>query len=368
MSGKNFYFAGGGTGGHIYPGIAVAEELAAREPGVGICFFCSAGKLDKHIAGTMRFECRHLPARRFSLGPGRLLGWFWGFLRSYRVAARQMAAQQPVGVVGVGGFVSVPVCLAAWRQGIPIWLINVDIVPGLANRLISRWAKAVFVQFERTRSYFGKYGAKVEVSGCPVRRGFSGRQGLSAIENLGLSSEKKTLVVTGASSGSEHINEAVCSLLGRLTAFGDQWQIVHLTGMRHLESVQQKYAGAEIGHRVLGYFDDMAGLLRAADLVVGRSGAVSVAEYAAAGVPSICMPYPYHKDRHQYLNAGQLVQAGSAVLVEDLADAAERAEMLWARLEELMTDGRKRRRMAGNCRLVGGRSAARRIAEVLLGR
>ncbi|MBN1360055.1 MAG: hypothetical protein JW993_05665, partial [Sedimentisphaerales bacterium] len=117
---------------------------------------------------------------------------------------------------------------------------------------------------------------------------------------------------------------------------------------------------------VLDYYDGMADLLAAADLVIGRSGAVSVAEYAAAGVPSICLPYPYHKDRHQYLNAGKLVDAGAAVIVDDVADPQDRADRLWEKLEGLMADNERRDRMAQACRQVARPHAASNIAQRLL--
>jgi UDP-N-acetylglucosamine--N-acetylmuramyl-(pentapeptide) pyrophosphoryl-undecaprenol N-acetylglucosamine transferase len=126
------------------------------------------------------------------------------------------------------------------------------------------------------------------------------------------------------------------------------------------------YGSRKIAHKVLGYFDDMPNLLAVADLVVGRSGAVSVAEYAAAGVPSICMPYPYHRDRHQYLNAGKLVEAGAAVIVDDLAERQERANRLWAELQKLMKDEKKRRQMAEACKMVARLDASSKIAGKLI--
>jgi UDP-N-acetylglucosamine--N-acetylmuramyl-(pentapeptide) pyrophosphoryl-undecaprenol N-acetylglucosamine transferase len=187
------------------------------------------------------------------------------------------------------------------------------------------------------------------------------------IEQLGLDKNKKVLLITGASSGSENINAAMCSLLGKLDAFADNWQIVHLTGVSNFEKVKSKYDNAKISHKVLGYFDDMPDLLAAADLVVGRSGAVSVAEYAAAAVPSICIPYPYHKDKHQYLNARKLVDAGAAVIAEDLPDETGRAERLWQELEELMKNDNKRQEMKQNCWKIAKKDAALKIAELLLG-
>ena len=269
-------------------------------------------------------------------------------------------------VVGAGGYVSAPVCLAAHRCSIPIALLNVDIVPGRANRAIARWADEVFVQFEETTSYFARKKVKATAVGCPLRSGFAQLDPAEATEQLGLDPEKKLLLITGASSGSQSINRTVCSLLEKLDAFADDWQIVHLAGRDNFEAVAGRYNGARISHKVLGYFDNMPSLLAAADLLIGRSGAVSVAEYAAAAVPSICMPYPHHKDRQQYLNAGKLVEAGAAVMVDDLPDDKDRAEWLWEELDQLMKDQTKRDRMAEACRTIARADAASKIARLLV--
>ncbi len=174
------------------------------------------------------------------------------------------------------------------------------------------------------------------------------------------------MLITGASSGSENINNAVCSLLEKLSFFVDDWQIVHLTGVSNYEKVREKYAEAKIKHAVLSYYDDMPSLLAASDLLIGRSGAVSVAEYAAAFVPSICIPYPYHKDRHQYFNAGKLVEAGAAVIVDDLPEEKERQGWLWEELEQLMKDEKKLEEMRGSCKSIARLDASSKIAEKLI--
>jgi UDP-N-acetylglucosamine--N-acetylmuramyl-(pentapeptide) pyrophosphoryl-undecaprenol N-acetylglucosamine transferase len=366
MSRKSFFFAGGGTGGHIYPSIAVAEKIIEIEPKARIHFFCSTRSIDAHILGMAGYDYIKLPAKGMSRRPGRLLSFCASFLKSYRAAKEVFAASDRPVVVGVGGFVAAPVCLAAHKMKVPLVLLNVDAVPGTANRIIARWADEIFVQFAQTQQYFAKAKANVTVVGCPLRSAFENPQPDMAIKQLALDTRRKVLLITGASSGSENINDAVCSLLDKLNDFADEWQIVHLAGQANSGSVRQKYAGARISYNVLGYFDDMPNLLAAADLVVGRSGAVSVAEYAAAGVPSICMPYPYHKDRHQYLNAGKLVEAGAAVIVDDLPAAQERAEWLWEELRDLMVDNGKRQQMAEACRTIARIDASSKIAERLL--
>jgi UDP-N-acetylglucosamine--N-acetylmuramyl-(pentapeptide) pyrophosphoryl-undecaprenol N-acetylglucosamine transferase len=363
MGGRCFFFAGGGTGGHIYPAIAIAERIIKLERGAKVHFFCSARDIDSQILSQTGFEYTSLPVCSFSARPDKLIGFCTSFVESFRIAKRAFVENKNAVVIGVGGFVSAPVCFAAHKLKVPIVLLNVDIVPGRANKIIARWADKIFVQFEDTRQYFAKKGAKVDVVGCPLRIGFNNPEPEKAIEQLGLERGKKILLITGASSGSENINEAICSLLEKLDGFADDWQIVHLAGRANFEDVQKRYVGVKINHKVLDYFDDMPNLLSAADLVVGRSGAVSVAEYAAANVPTICIPYPYHKDRHQYLNAGKLVEAGAAVIVDDLPQREDTALRLWVELEELMKDEKKRKKMAENCKAVANAKAASQIAE-----
>jgi len=366
MIDSSFFFAGGGTGGHIYPAIAVAQQIVEIEPSAKIHFFCSTRNIDKHILGQAGFEYTALPAVGFSVRPGKLIDFCKSLLRSYRISEKALRNVCNCVIIGAGGFVSTPVCLAAHKHKVPIALLNVDIVPGRANKINARWADEIFVHFEETAQYFARRKKKVSVVGCPIRSGFKNPQPKKATEQLGLGRDKKILLITGASSGSENINKAVCLLLDKLAAFADDWQIVHLAGRNNYEKVYSQYSDAKIGYKVVNYFDDMPDLLAAADLVIGRSGAVSVAEYAAAAVPSICMPYPYHKDKHQYLNAGKLVEAGAAVIVDDLPDEKERSEWLWDELEELMKNEQLRRQMAEGCKKIANPDADRKIAEQLL--
>ncbi len=366
MVNRSFFFAGGGTGGHIYPAIAVAEQIVKFEATAKIHFFVSTRSIDEQILSKTGFETTVLPARGFSARPDKLIGFCTSFLKSYRIAKRAIAESEKSTVIGVGGFVAAPVCLAAHKLKMPIVLLNVDIVPGRANKIIGRWADEIFVQFEDTRQYFTKRKVSVNVVGCPLRSGFCNPESGKVRSELGLDENKKTLLVTGASSGSENINRAVYSLLEKLCVFADDWQIVHLTGTVNYDKVRQMYAEVKIGHKVLSYFDDMPSLLAASDLVVGRSGAVGVAEYAAASVPSICIPYPYHKDRHQYLNAGKLVQAGAAVIVDDLPNEKEGSEWLWEELEKLMKDEKKLEEMRQACKSIARLDASLKIAEKLL--
>jgi UDP-N-acetylglucosamine--N-acetylmuramyl-(pentapeptide) pyrophosphoryl-undecaprenol N-acetylglucosamine transferase len=366
MASKNFFFAGGGTGGHIYPAVAVAEKIRAIAPNASIHFFVSSREIDKHVLATTEFKYTILPATGFSFRPGNLIRFCRSLLSSRKIAAQAIGKSDSPIVIGIGGFVAAPVCWAAHKLKVPIALLNVDIIPGRANKLIARWAQRIFVQFDETADYFGRHKKKVIVTGCPLRTSFEKPNPDRAKDVLGLDKNKHILLVTGASSGSQNINRTICSLLNKLSDFAGDWQIVHLAGQANFEEVKSGYAGAVIKHKVVDYWDDMADVLAASDLVIGRSGAVSVAEYAAAAAPSICMPYPYHRDMHQYLNAGKLVEVGAAIIVDDVGDDKDRREWLWEELEPLLKDANKRRQMKDACKLVGRKDAAGKIAAELL--
>ncbi len=366
MSNKAFFFAGGGTGGHIYPAIAVAEKIIEFEPTAKIHFFCSSREIDSKILSKTGFESTKLPAEAFSLHPAKFLRFLKTFFQSAKIADRILDKTENPVVVGIGGFAAAPVCRAAHKRKIPVKLINVDIVPGRANKLIARWADEIFVQFEDSARYLKKQKYKINVTGCPLRAGFENSNPQKAVEHFGLDKNKKTLLITGASSGSQNINNTICSLLEFLDRFAENWQIVHITGVNNLDRVKSKYSSAKIKHKIIDYYDDMADLLSAANLVIGRSGAVSIAEYAAASVPSICIPYPYHRDMHQYLNAGKLVEAGAAIIVDDLPDEKDRREWLAEELEELMNNDNKLAEMKNNCEIIANKNATITITEKLL--
>ncbi|MBN2588431.1 MAG: undecaprenyldiphospho-muramoylpentapeptide beta-N-acetylglucosaminyltransferase [Sedimentisphaerales bacterium] len=366
MTNKCFFFAGGGTGGHLYPAIAVAEQLSKLEPQARILFFCSSRNIDQYILSQTGFDYSILPATIFPKSPGKVIEFIKTFRQSYKTVSQEITKSKNSVVIGLGGFASGPACLAAHRKKVPLALFNVDIVPGKANQIIARWASDIFVQFADTSKYFTKTKANINIFGCPLRTSFLNPNAANAIENINLDKNKKTLLITGASSGSQSINEAVCLILDKLDQFAQDWQIVHLSGRNNLEQVSSLYEKAKISHNVLDYYNQMPDLLAATDLVVGRSGAVSVAEFAVAGVPSICIPYPHHKDRQQYLNAQKLVEAGAACIVEDLPDKKAFAENLWKELEVLMKDSQKRKQMANSCKKIAKPNASKEIAKKLI--
>lgn len=362
----HYFFAGGGTGGHIYPALPVADQIHQQQPDSSILFFSSHREIDARILSKTEYEFLPLPAVGLSLNPRKLVHFYAQFVKSYHFVKQVMAPyKREAVVIGTGGFVTAPVVMAARSLKIPIYLINVDIVPGKANRFLGRFAKKVFVQFDDTKAFF-KPG-RAEVTGCPLRAGFQKPDPAKAISDLSLDAEKKIILVTGASSGSMNINNAMISSVPELSEFADQWQIVHLTGQLHIDEVQRATENSNIAYHAVDYYDNMPNLLAAADIIVGRSGAVSVAEYAAAGKPAICLPYPYHKDRHQYKNAQILVDAGAAVIVEDNPDSPKlTSAILLETLSDLMQNDTKRNAMTAAARQASVPNAAEQIVNSLL--
>ena len=341
---KNYYFACGGTGGHIYPALIVAEKLKQICPDANIHFFCSEKSLDKDILSKTQFSFSALPAKSFSRNPGKLIRFCQSFLKSAKLVHKQLSHENSI-VIGTGGFVTGPVCWAAYRLKIPVVLINMDMVAGRANKIVSRWAKKIFVQFEKTIEDFRKYCPNVCCAGAILNSDFDDVRSSDIIEKLSLNKDKKIIALFGGSTGAVRVNEAFCYNLKNMARFNDAWQIVHITGKKNVETVQACYENVQMEHRVIGYCDEMASLLNAADLVVGRSGASSVAEYIASKVPVICMPYPHHKDMQQYLNASILIEAGCGIIVDDVPNLTDRGQWLWEELEPLLADDEKRWQM-----------------------
>jgi UDP-N-acetylglucosamine--N-acetylmuramyl-(pentapeptide) pyrophosphoryl-undecaprenol N-acetylglucosamine transferase len=350
--------AGGGTGGHLYPGIAVARELLRRHPDTRIAF-----------AGTAQgIEARVVPREGFTLDMLRSSGLKGKSLRHrLRGAAlvplglidslRIIAARRPDLVIGVGGYSSGPVVLAAALRGIPTMLLEQNAVPGLTNRLLARVVRAAAVTFESTRRFFG---AKAFVSGNPVRPEF-----LAPVEPTGESAAYGDasgvgILVFGGSQGAHAINLAMVEAAPQLAAGGQRLRLAHQTGERDLEMVRAAYRRAGLQAEVEPFFYDMGTRLRQADLIVCRAGATTLAEITAAGRPAILIPLPTATDDHQRRNAEALATAGAAEL---LLQAEASGATLARRMLTLVGDRPARERMAQAARSLARPDAARVIVD-----
>lgn len=357
-------FAGGGSGGHLYPAIALAEALREAVPAARFLFLATRRPIDRRILTREGFRLIEQPLSDLRRAP-----WSWpafaiGVARAARMCRRLFRDDRPAAVVGTGGLACVPAVRVARKRGIPTALLNPDVIPGRANRFLASAVDRVFVQWPQSVSHLPA-GARAVVAGCPVRRRFKEATRDEGIARFGLDPERKTLLITGASQGSRSVNRAALANLPFVEALPD-WQVVHLTGVDEFETVQDAYERRSIRAVVLAYTDRMPQALAAADLVIARAGASFLAELTVAGKPSILMPYPYHADRHQWLNARCLADAGAARILTDRVDPDLNASPLRELLQELMGDDRLRRDMSAAAGGIARPDAAAVMAAELL--
>jgi UDP-N-acetylglucosamine--N-acetylmuramyl-(pentapeptide) pyrophosphoryl-undecaprenol N-acetylglucosamine transferase len=363
-------FAGGGTGGHLYPGVAVAESLRAVLPDARPLFLCTKRAIDKIILEPTGFEFIAQPIRPPERSIGGLLKFWKSWRETKELVGRVLKDRKPALVLGLGGYAAGVAVKLAGAKKAPAALINPDVVPGKANQYLMKYVTRVFCQFEETAAHVAaSHREKLVVTGCPIRsdlRTLPPRE--ESIARLGLDALLKTLVVTGASQGAKTVNDAVIELFKTLQPQG--WQVLHLAGREHADAVRTAYrdlqsAGKPISARVIDFTPAMADVWSAADLAISRSGASSCAELTACGVPSVLMPYPFHKDKHQRLNAEVLVKAGAGVLVDDERDAKKNASKLAPAIQPLLFDATKRHPMSTAALSLGRPGAADDIAHAI---
>lgn len=362
-------FAGGGSGGHLFPGLAVAERLAEIDPDVESLFFCSNRKIDASILSAAGASFRPLPAQPIALKP--FPGGLVRFVTAWRLSVTQVErelrphqrARRSVVMAFMGGFVAAPAARAARRLGVPSILVNLDAVPGKANRLVARLADRVITAVPCP----SHPGFNATVVGMPIRRSAVASDGPSACRRrLGLDAERPTLLVTGASQGAGTFNRLIMDLLADRPAAFEGWQVLHLTGELDYEEVAEAYRRHRVPGSVIPFCRDMASAWGAADLALSRCGASSVAEALANHVPTLFSPYPWHRDQHQRLNAIDEVRAGRAWLVDDAIDPQENLEVMGGKLLELMAEGSARADVRERLRGAPRTDAAQAIARILL--
>ncbi len=356
--------AGGGTGGHIFPGLAVAREFRRREPGARVLYLGAAGRLEERVVPREGPAVRFHGLRVRGLKGQGPLGAVTALVLAARAVAecrREIAAFGADLLLGTGGYSSGPAAVAARTLGIPVVLQEQNAVPGLTNRLLGRIARKVFIAFEPARRFFP--AGRTILAGNPVRE-----EALGARTEIGRGAGLRLLVL-GGSQGARGVNRLVAGALPSLAAAGLDLSFVHQSGEPERESVAAAYRAAGLSAEVASFFDMMGERYGAADLVIARAGAGTIAEIAANGRPAILIPYPHAAGDHQRVNARWLADRGGALLVEE--QAADAPAELARAISVLAGDRERLRLMAGASAAVGVRDAAARIVDEcrrLLGR
>lgn len=356
-----YFFAGGGTGGHLTPGLAVAAELRAVDRDCRVLFVGSDRPLEEKLVAAAGFEHLALPVEPLPACRHHPLTFAWSSWHAYRMACRLLARESPTAVIGLGGFASVPLVLAATRRKIPTVLLEQNVIPGRATRFLSRRAAVVCTTFPPTASRLPRR-ALILRTGNPVR---------SAVADLCRSRpadeprSPPTLLVLGGSQGAESLNDAVTAMLARRLMPLAGWRIVHQTGASQHDAVAEVYRALSIEHVVQPFFENVADLYTQATLVVSRAGATTLAELACAGCPAVLVPYPQAADNHQLANARLFEESGAATVVEHAALPAATAEQLASTVALLAEDASRRAAMRQAMRKLARPAAARNVVTVL---
>jgi UDP-N-acetylglucosamine--N-acetylmuramyl-(pentapeptide) pyrophosphoryl-undecaprenol N-acetylglucosamine transferase len=320
--------AGGGTGGHLFPGIAIATELRARCEDMDILFVVGRKKMEKAIIDKAGFEARSIDVEGV-LGKG-VLGLMRALIKLLISLIQSLVIARgfrPHLIVGVGGYSSGPLCLVARLFRVPTAIHEQNSFPGLTNRMLAPLVKKVFISFEESRKYFKRQD--VLLTGNPVREELLHDRTRSKPANGTF-----TILVVGGSQGARAINRAIVSALEVLTEQGLHPFVIHQTGKAHVNEIRDEYQSHGFAGEVREFIDDMASAYGRANLVVCRAGATTLAELAALGKPSILIPYPYAAHRHQEVNARALVAAGGAdMILEHELEGAGLAEKIKTYME-----------------------------------
>src|SRR5882672_1943328 len=348
----------GGTGGHLFPGLAVADQLVQR--GCSVTLLISTKEVDQQaVQMAAGMEIVSLPA--VGLKRGRELAFLRGFSQSYRAAKRLFKNCPPQAALAMGGFTSAPPILGAKRLGARTFLHESNMIPGRANRWLAWTVDRAFVGFPRAAARLRN--RDVLVTGTPVRLQFQARARGSCCAALGFDAARPVLLVMGGSQGASGINEMVIQSLPLLAKLAPSLQWFHLTGPADLEKVRQAYAELKLKAVVHPFFPGMELALGAASAAISRAGASSLAELAAVRVPAVLVPYPAATDNHQVYNARAFEETGAARLLEQKEATPEKLAGL---VLELVQSPAVREKMQAALAWWHAPDAAEQIAEALL--
>lgn len=351
----------GGSGGHIFPGIALAQELA--KGGNDVMIVCSRKPVDIAILEKTGCPFETLPYNPFVAGasPLKTCAFAAKFIAGTFLSARLLARYHPRCVVGFGGFVTGPVILSAWLLRIPRIIHEQNLIAGLANRVESLFANKVAVNFEETKRFFGK--KKVVTVGNPIRDTFQNLDKIRSRERFGLDRDRFTLFVTGGSQGSHFLNHTVADALGLMEhkeKIG--LQVIHVTGRDDYESVQKRYKRDNIKAKVFSFLDEIDRAYTASNLAIARAGATTIAELTYFGVASVLVPYP-KRSVHQAENARFLSDKKAAITIEEGELNAERMKEL---IMKLAGDLEGLQEISGNAKRLANPRARSLLAQEVL--
>lgn len=357
-----FVFAGGGTGGHLAPGIAVAAELRHREPDCRIRFIGSGRPIEERMIAPTGYELTSHDAPPLVQIKRRPLHFLTAHWKAIRDARRAFLSDRPAAVIGLGGFASAPIVIAAQREGIPVVLLEQNVIPGRANWWLAR-RHPICVTFDETRRHLPKK-ATCHVTGNPLREEILALDTPESPLPSG-KRDKPTLLILGGSHGSRQINESVLNAARELSKQLADWHIIHQTGPDGSDEARRLYSECNLSATVKPFFDNLPQLYEQTTLAISRAGATTLTELATAGIPSILIPYPLAAADHQTHNARAFADAGAAILIDNPTRTSEPLALTDI-LAELVARPDRLSEMATATETLARPDATRNVTEFIL--
>ena len=357
-------FTGGGTLGHLFPGLALAERLAEDLPQFRFALAGSGREFEHRWATSAGLEYWPVPCRPKPKSWRGMLGFLTENLSGYRESRRLLSAHRTTCVVGLGGYASVPMARAAIARGIPLVLLEQNVVPGRATRWLARRATVVCTSFARSRDYF-QPECPLRLTGNPVRAEILRHAANRLTHPVPRKRHSRRLLVLGGSLGARSLNQNVPPALRHAGAAMRGWKIIHQSGPADVESTRSLYRASGIEAQVVATIANVPDVLAKSDLVVSRAGGTTLAELAVLGIPAILVPYPHAADDHQFRNAEVLAAVGAAALVDERQAPEGLDQSLAKWLAELARSGRRRTAMSQAMRATGLPDAVWDVAKMV---
>ncbi len=362
MKQKTIVIASGGTGGHLYPTIAVAEEIRATHPEIRIVFIGTPNRIEAREVPNAGFEFRPITISAPGKSPAQLLGFPFQYRAAYRRSKEILLELDACVFLGGGAYLSIPVALAARRIRIPIALLEINAVVGRANKAMSRIANKIFLSYPEAGSEFRNVlKKKIEIIGTPIRTSLGEKMdSAEANKHFGLDPHKKTLLVFGGSLGARSLNEVMLHSAKKFLEVG--MNVIWQTGASsNIAAIRNEFESVS-NICISEFISEMPVAYAAADLVVSRAGASTLAELATLGKPAVLVPYPLAVKNHQEINAHAYESAGAAKVIHD----SELASYFEPTVLELMADDRKREEMSEKMRTRENITARNVVAQWLI--
>ena len=354
--------AGGGTGGHLFPGLAVAEEFKNRDDSTEVIFVGTEYGIEARVVPREGYPIKFLKAEGL-VGVSTvkkvkaIVTTFFSIADSYKI----IKTVRPDIVIGVGGYASGAAMLTAYLMSIPTMILEQNSIPGLTNKILGRFVRAVCITYQESISFFPK--AKTFLTGNPVRMQILKGDIESAYRLFSLERGLFTIFIFGGSSGAKSINMAIVNALNNMYDLKDKIQFLHQTGIRDYENIRESYRKTGFKGTITPFIYQMGEAYAVADIVVSRAGATTLAELTALGKPAILIPYPYAAGQHQELNARKLLEMGAAKMIRD---SELKGESLANSIREMYTNETMRAEMQRNSRSVGRPEACSKVVDIAM--